>query len=841
MSRELIIPFESFKIRGIQKKVISDVEESFFYNIYMQAFQLIEHINKTNEASKNYKKHREEKCDYLQYELNDIQNVIAFTGRRGTGKTSSMLSFMDTLALGDFNQNYFQKENFSFINKGFFAIPYTDASMMSKNEDIFETVLSKMLSCIENKQKKFKNNINCRGSSNNELLLKRVSEKICEIYNDYSSLKNAKEFSSSAPYNFMEKLADKHNVRERFIGLVDEFTTALSVFNDIKMDYLIICIDDIDMTQNKHMDIMQCIHQYFMIPGVIVLVSFNTPMLTATLQANFYSNVSIANARDEEHNSQMSMTRNQTYDFIRKIIPADMRINMPSWKKKDYRELFPIYINFNNYKKIEELFFEINKCEFYKKIKERNEKLVAPKELIMLMLADRTSIYLDICGYKLHFMQPHSLRELSDLFYLIYNMKFCNDNKEKEDDNIKDEYCQKRRENRKILLDYLHFKMLPENNFSSEIDDFIDNFLSSPMERRGRIIWDYYFKLLITDENSNKINKIYGNDFYVKEIERFKVEKYSLGSLFRVLYSATRLNILDRKVVIFLLASFSFSIPQFVEDEKMKKNHEENYSCKRLREAFRYSLIGTWCENLFGGKTVSLSIDTEKFNHCHDDDKVKYLIYSFMLSSCSTLNSIENSSNNKNTHVFNLKIDPTAFIVNSYAFDHRMRKTILIYNDNMYTETKDIIDYIDDIADSDILKTEDETKKSLYDQINEELNNSDYFPDFLLKHTDLSYNIIKRVMSEMLYSSDNNVSSIKEEVIKEPFYIIQNFYTKLSAKLEDQDKGYLNTSSKYKPFNDKFVNNPIVSMFWNKKADFLKNMGIEFVFETNDAEEENDG
>ena len=71
------------------------------------------------------------------------------------------------------------------------------------------------------------------------------------------------------------------------------------------------------------------------------------------------------------------------------------------------------------------------------------------------------------------------------------------------------------------------------------------------MERRGRIIWNYYFKLLNNDENRNRIQKIYGEDFYNLELERIEIEKYSMGSLYRVLYSATRLNILDRKVVIF--------------------------------------------------------------------------------------------------------------------------------------------------------------------------------------------------------------------------------------------------------------------------------------------------
>ena len=163
------------------------------------------------------------------------------------------------------------------------------------------------------------------------------------------------------------------------------------------------------------------------------------------------------------------------------------------------------------------------------------------------------------------------------------------------------------------------------------------------MERRGRIIWNYYFKLLNNDENRNRIQKIYGEDFYNLELERIEIEKYSMGSLYRVLYSATRLNILDRKVVIFLLASFSFSMPQFVEGEKKTKLEKEAgntgaeiYNCKRLREAFRYSLIGTWCENLFGRKNVILSIDLKKFKEKVIKNNITNLVYVFMLSSCST-------------------------------------------------------------------------------------------------------------------------------------------------------------------------------------------------------------
>lgn len=816
MEKELIIPFESFKERGVQKNVISCIQNSFFRNIYMQAFQLVEQIDKANEKS-----------EFCNSQLNDFQNVIAFTGRRGTGKTSSMLSFMETLVSGDLKQDYFLKEKFNFITKGFYKIPYTDASMMSSNEDIFEIVLSKMLSSL-NHEFEIAMNSTGRYNSNNELELKKVNEQICDIYNNYSSLKGPANFSSSAPYNYMEKIAERYNVREQFERLVKEYTKTICNFNGKKsIDYLIICIDDIDMSQQKNMNIMQCIHQYLMIPGIIVFVSFNVPMLIANLQADFYSNVSIPDSTSDEHSYQMKITRYQTYDFLRKIIPADMRITMPSWKKKDYRELFPILIDFSNKNIINNLFPEMKKCTFFEKVLSKGK--ITPKQLIMLMLADRTSVYLDICGFKLHFMQPESLRELSDLFYLTYNMQFCNDENEKDNEEIKNENCRKRRENRKILLDYLNFKTLPENNFSVEIENFIQDILASPMERRGRIIWDYYFKLINNSKHGNRIKSIYNNAFYEKEINRLQIKKYSFGSLYRVLYSATRLNVLDRKVVIFLLASLSFSMPQFVESEKMKikdPHGDKKYNFKRLREAFRYSLIGTWCDDLFGNKSVKLVVDIKKFTDKlnKNDEPIYDLIYAFMLCSKSTTEII-NVTKNDNKYEFEIAVDPTAFIVNSYAFEHRLTKTMCKENNE---KEKSIIEYINEITNKE-LKIDDD----IYKYAKEQLFSNEHLPSFLLKHIDLSYNVIKRVMSEMVYASDNNVDNDVPEIAenKKPSDIIKDFYDRLSKKLEDQDKKYF--LAEKDSFKKIFTSNPVVSLFVQKECSVLDESGIKFDFKEN--------
>ena len=853
MADELIIPFESFKTRGVQNNSVDSIQNSFFSNVYAQAFRLVEQIDKANES---YNKDSNQ--------LNDIQNVITFTGRRGTGKTSSMLSFMDTLVSEKLKDIKYLKDGFNIVNKGFCSIPYTDASLMTKNEDIFEIVLSKMLSTIKEEYKDKKKNhcINCDSSEN---LFRKVKEKICEIYNNYASLKNTVKSSETVPFNYMEKLADKYNVRNQFKGLVSEYISAINAFNDNeKINYIIVCIDDIDMSQEKHMDIMQCIHQYLMIPKVIVLTSFNIPMLTSTLQKNFYTNVSTTDASDIEHRYQMKITRDQTYDFLRKIIPADMRIAMPSWKKKDYREMYPIYIEILKKEKDEdndkgevkdivgELFPEMKKFTFYKDIKV--SKKLSPKQLIMLMLAERTNVYLDICGFKLHFMQPESLRELSDLFYLTYNMRFCN---EKYDENcdeetrkkIKNDNCNKRRENRKILLDYLNFKMLPENNFAPEQESFIHHVLESPMERRGRIIWNYYFKLLKNEEHSERIKRIYGEAFYAKEMARHTIDEYSLGSLYRALYSATRLDVLERKLVVFLLASLSFSIPQFLEDEKRKlkdtieegKTYKEIYSCKRMREAFRYSLLGTWNKDLFGGKSISISFKPDRIKKYKD---LKNLIYAFMFCPKSTADEITYRKENDGRYVFDIDADPTAFIINSFALNHRLHESkikkigsddpenIINCIKNVFEQEKKLCettkdksnDSVDDTQPKDeaedgskrfkdriiecLSKSNEESSNKYSSFCNEIIKSS---PDYLLKHTDMSYNVIKRVMSEMIYASDNDVSSLKKVKEKDPIKIIMEFYERLYNKLKAQDEQYCRNNDN--AFSVKFARNPIVYLF----------------------------
>lgn len=119
MDKYLRIPFENLLNRGVQIESSDKIKGSFFAEIYAQAETLIRMIIKGN---KNASDSLEEN-EHQEF----VQNVIAFTGRRGTGKTSAMLTVAEWLS----------KKEFNGVKENFYYLPYTDASVIEEKEDIF--------------------------------------------------------------------------------------------------------------------------------------------------------------------------------------------------------------------------------------------------------------------------------------------------------------------------------------------------------------------------------------------------------------------------------------------------------------------------------------------------------------------------------------------------------------------------------------------------------------------------------------------------------------------------------------------------------------------------------
>ena len=439
--------------------------------------------------------------------------------------------------------------------KSFLPLPYIDASMINIGEDFFDIIISKMLKLLYTSDSS-----SCRYCDYDNTCINKIEElraEIATVYNYYSSLKYENVMESIPSYNIIEKIMHKHDVRSDFINLIEKFNDVMGKLHhkdNKSYDYMVICLDDIDMARTGHVQIMQLIYQYFMIPRVIVMVTFNNVYLTSIIEIEFYDNVVFSHKINDEKDRNIDISKNQAYDFLKKMMPSDMKITMPSWNKYDLRDLFSIrvilpgYSEFSKFSRLTKNF--VDALESANKIrKEKNEEL-KPKEVIMLLLADRTHCYLDSEGYKLHFMEPDSLRNFYDIFYLLYEMKPL-----KEDSDYSSlEY------NRKLLLNYLFFRMIPDYNLPYSIEQQIEKIETDITDRRGRRVWENYYQYFF--EKKSDIERLYKKeDFVNREEKRYSIKNYNFGEMFRSLYFGSRLNLFDKNYVKAVLASYAFTMP----------------------------------------------------------------------------------------------------------------------------------------------------------------------------------------------------------------------------------------------------------------------------------------
>lgn len=623
----------------------------------------------------------------------------------------------------------------------------------------------------------------------------------------------------------MEKLAERHDIRSKIVEMVKNYIKCMTICVSHQYEsrdtngYLVICIDDIDMSQKNHMDVMQAIYQYLMIPGIIVMITSNFSMLSASIEQKFHSKVYVSTIQAQ---AALNLAREQTYDFLRKIIPFDMRISMPSWRKQDYRSLASIKVNFGNnenLQRLEGLFrrFKIS-CLFNEKQKKEDCNKLSPKALIMLMIAYRTKSFLDVAGEKLHFMEPDSLRNLNDLFYLFYNMNDID-----LDSKRNDAYYRDLEANRKVLLNYLYFKMIPEFNLSTDEEQVIKEFSRDRLHRKGRRIWDYYYKCFTKKSEKTRIERLYGAKFYKNEILRNRVEYYSLGEFFRALYFGSRLNLMSKEFIQVILASFSFIMPQFIEMEKKNENRPEadrekdgkkdkdadkasdngllniddSYRYKSIRDVFRYTLLGTWCDDLFDKRTVEIVVKEHSIKNVND---LKRFMHLLMLTTVST-GEIINVRKVGDRIRIPAKLDPTALFMNMVRIKRINGLKFECLGDKNIKTLKDFISVIvaEEKAQDNELKelivlfkgaNPPDLQKILFDAPQD--TNVLKISWFLLKNNDITYNVIKRVVIYLVYLSDNNLRD-KKTPKSTPEEAIASFYLHLAKKLNEEFEVYNKT------------------------------------------------
>lgn len=376
---------EDYKIR-IEKG--NNFNDSIFKNVYKSAFNNILEIIKQAENSKDTK-------------YDDFNNIIAFTGERGKGKSSSMISFRDALinkACNDHENFFYNNEVKAFDiniikNKTFADIDIIDPSLF-RGESIFEIILAKMFQKFQDEL--HSSHLNINQDDKRELLkhFQNVFQNLQIINSDPKDLYRKESIEA------LSKLAISSNLRSGFKNLVKCY---LEKFEN-KKSFLVIAIDDFDLNFSNTYLMLEDIRQFLIQPNLIVLISLNKNQLSNSIYNSFLGEL------HSKYPIDKNVLRNRTSKYIEKLIPISRTIELPNFILEDEAKIIDI--------------IKIKKLNDTVEYSLKESKIGNLYEFLLFYLSAKLNILITNYRFRQNLIIPKTLREIKELIQNAYNSDY---------------------------------------------------------------------------------------------------------------------------------------------------------------------------------------------------------------------------------------------------------------------------------------------------------------------------------------------------------------------------------------------------------------------------------
>ncbi len=273
-------------------------------------------------------------------DVNDYNNIIAFTGDRGVGKTSAMISFVNALA--GLNTHGDDKDNdktasFEKIKKEkskFTILKVIEPSNFVKGERLFEIVISNMFGHIKEIFEQ-----SSRAVDKNEIneiygLMDEVFSSLRVMYSDKRDILG-KQIDIGSGLEALEQLSVREKLKSSFNRLVDKYLKLYNTYElnkgkddeSYKNTFLVIPIDDLDMNMENGYEMAEEIRKYLVTKNVIVTMAINVGQFTKIVQQEYTRSLKLLVDKNLLNNDPSDMAAK----YITKLIPTNRRIVLPSF------------------------------------------------------------------------------------------------------------------------------------------------------------------------------------------------------------------------------------------------------------------------------------------------------------------------------------------------------------------------------------------------------------------------------------------------------------------------------------------------------------------------------
>lgn len=387
-----------------------DFKGSIFNNIYEKAALNIDEIINQAEIKRD-----KIKTSYISdFSISDdYNNIITFTGERGSGKSSSMVSFGEALVNKNNSENVggFFKDYINIDKKEFLSIEMIDPSLFGSKDTLLEIIISKMFLKF---QKHLENNNNSDLDYDKKrqliVLFQKVFENLKTLHNEKKIIYEQEAIEA------LSKLANGTNLKENFKLLIDYY---LDYFKKHE-GFLLIAIDDFDLNINGAYFMLEEIRQFLIQSNIIILLACKIEQLHDSVKQSIINDYKELLNYGKEKISDSPDSKSIKY--LDKLFPVAHRLSIPKFNTQ--------FLNENLEKSIDEKHFP-RKPHNYFIVKDKKGHEVINSESIEIGLLkyiyEKYTFFITKSKTPITSIFPNTLRELSNFIGFLNINEEVND------------------------------------------------------------------------------------------------------------------------------------------------------------------------------------------------------------------------------------------------------------------------------------------------------------------------------------------------------------------------------------------------------------------------------
>lgn len=327
---------EEFKI------AIKDIKDgdTIFYEQYKQALKMLESIVKTSHTiQEKEQKDKDIKNRNRNWQSEDYENnIIAFCGERGEGKSSAMCTFIKSLSNIDEETLDDMGIKSDKIKNTYFDEPIIiDPSQFDGVHNILDIVLAKI---YEKFKEDYETNEEVSERRKEELLnqFQKVYRQVSMINNQSKILDD--EFDYEGNIGKLSKLGESTRLKASLKKLLELYLQFRKDSGNGKKKgnhQIIIAIDDLDLCSANAYKMAEQIRKYLILPQIVIVMAVKIEQLELCVQERNLIDFEKVFKAYEKGNGNNNMSNPQIYSeifgmaerYVSKLIPKARRIYLP--------------------------------------------------------------------------------------------------------------------------------------------------------------------------------------------------------------------------------------------------------------------------------------------------------------------------------------------------------------------------------------------------------------------------------------------------------------------------------------------------------------------------------